>query len=1022
MISDVQDFEDSFSTQEFQDIISTETHDKTTCTFYCSPFRQQAQLPAETPFWWAWEIHRVAHERGIEPLVLHNQMLEALRYTNPSADEFRETLSGFTIDSESRETPIKSDLPEWMTSGNEYYNKKLNVAASLKLTLRWTGKLRGGRFEYHLNPIQLDKSCRLQRRFGADRFLVISARVPGSYTSIQQNQYSKDRSMKDYMCTWLTASEHVIAGRYWKVYFGEQGSNIKLEGRDGRIQEFKLYLFAETGFDMIPRSVWSALPLEPTQHEIMLEELIQWHIPLQPNLASTDLKLFSRWSIVISKTTPTIALQRSEFIPIDNVLGEPMADGRQEVMNDGCALISLAYAREVWKSMGKIGEVPSAVQGRIGGAKGLWIVDFHNTHPGVSERDFWIEVSPSQLKIKPHPREREADETQRTFEVLKWASAAKEGALNKQLIAILADRGVNRDVLKAKMMEDVSEVTDSLFTAMDDPMAMAAWVQSQSRSSQIGVAKAIGCMPTDQKEQANKLLHAGFQPQTSPMLVKLAKDIQKNYLDRYVGRLRIKIPHSSLAFCAVDPIGVLEPGQIHLAFLNPRTHPISGFSENYLDEIDVLVARNPAYLASDIQMVRAVYKPELRHYKDLILFPRKGQIPLASLLSGGDYDGDTVVIIWDPSIVKDFKNSGMPRLPSAEECGLINRSRRLSEFFQKAKPMRDEVQRFTRSCLDFNLSETFKGRCSDEHEQVSYALSIQRAPLGLSDPVLIKLAAAAGYLVDASKQGWEPNIENWIATLSKGKRLRRITPAHKGSSKGISDQNGQQENIIDYLKFDVATTTKDSILGKFETEFSKRGEYDPDLSRRWNYWKAAADDTLKCLLFDETDEMSLVRQVRAVRDSWTKVMGRRHEDTQPTRGSSATFAEAVETVFDEFKGIKPARVDHEFYRQYEYETDEKFEFSEWSLLRASCLYYVLCNGAPNNYQSLLWHIAGDELCRIKGNTQRGTQVVVPEMLANLRFDGKRHKHLLERQALRNGNHDVASNIEGIEESDDDEEE
>ncbi|KEF63654.1 uncharacterized protein A1O9_01632 [Exophiala aquamarina CBS 119918] len=1013
------------SEEEFHPSFTTSVE----CIFCRSPFEQYAELPPETPFWLAWDIHRLAHQSGIEPVDLHSQMLAAIGRTGPSADDFCSTLRGLTVNS--GEISPESELPDWVTSKNEYYNKESHKAVSLRVNLRWSGNLTKGRFEYQLSPIHLDQSCRLQRRFGADRLLVLSILVPANYASSQQTHRPHCRSMKDCICDWLTASGHLIAGRYWRVFFSEQGSSTKLEGKlegkQERMQEFKVFLFAETGFDMVPRPVWSTLPLGPTKHKILLEELVQWHIPPQPNQASKNYKHFSRCGLALSKTTPTIALQRAEFIRIDDALGDPMAHGRQEVMNDGCSLMSLAYAKEVWKCWGGIGEVPSAVQGRISGAKGLWIVDFRNSHPEVSPRDFWIEISPSQLKIKPHPSERDADETQRTFEVLKWVKVAKEGALNKQLVAILVDRGVNRDVLKAALIADLSEITDSLFSAMDDPVAMRAWVQKQSLASRIGATKMIGCFPADKRDQANMLLDAGFKPQNCAMLVKLAKAMLIDYLTRYVEKLRIKIPHSTMAFCAVDPIGLLEPGQIHLSFSHPRIHPMSGLSENQLDEIDVLVTRNPAYLASDIQLVRAVYKPELRHYKDLAVFPRKGQKPLASLLSGGDYDGDTVTIIWDPSIVKEFKNASMPQLPTEEECGLVNRSRPLSEFFHDDLPRAHEVRTFIRSCLNFNLSQSLMGLCSDEHGKLSYALSLEGATLGLSDPGLIKLAAAAGYLVDASKQGWEPNTENWVANLSKAKGRRKLdAPAHKSSLKGKCGCNGQQKNVIDYLKFDVATGEKDGILKAFEERFAGTSTYDHDLSSRWKYWKNLADGSLKRLLFDETNEKSLVKQVRVVRTMWTtmwaKERGNRCEDLPSTGRSSAAFASIVATTFDAFKAIKPERVDHEFYRQYEREAGRRF--SEWSLLRSSCLYNVLCNGAPNRHQSLLWHIAGRELCHLKANEQPDTLDVVPQMYPNLRFDSKRHKRLMEEQSYGMGTRDVAFNMDGDEESydDDDDEE
>ncbi|QRW26303.1 RNA-dependent RNA polymerase [Rhizoctonia solani] len=41
----------------------------------------------------------------------------------------------------------------------------------------------------------------------------------------------------------------------------------------------------------------------------------------------------------------------------------------------------------------------------------------------------------------------------------------------------------------------------------------------------------------------------------------------------------------------------------------------------------------------------------------LIIFSVKGSRSLASLLSGGDYDGDTVVLIWDEQITSQFRNA-----------------------------------------------------------------------------------------------------------------------------------------------------------------------------------------------------------------------------------------------------------------------------------------------------------------------------------------------------------------------------
>ncbi|CAG8780090.1 15058_t:CDS:2, partial [Acaulospora colombiana] len=44
-------------------------------------------------------------------------------------------------------------------------------------------------------------------------------------------------------------------------------------------------------------------------------------------------------------------------------------------------------------------------------------------------------------------------------------------------------------------------------------------------------------------------------------------------------------------------------------------------------------------------------RPELSQFTNIILLPIVGYRSLASLLSGGDYDGDQVLIIWQPEIL-----------------------------------------------------------------------------------------------------------------------------------------------------------------------------------------------------------------------------------------------------------------------------------------------------------------------------------------------------------------------------------
>lgn len=67
--------------------------------------------------------------------------------------------------------------------------------------------------------------------------------------------------------------------------------------------------------------------------------------------------------------------------------------------------------------------------------------------------------------------------------------------------------------------------------------------------------------------------------------------------------MNIGIGRSTYAFMIADPLAILEENEIHLGFSNSFRDAKSGFDETMLHDVDVLVARLPAHLPSDVQKV-----------------------------------------------------------------------------------------------------------------------------------------------------------------------------------------------------------------------------------------------------------------------------------------------------------------------------------------------------------------------------------------------------------------------------------
>lgn len=92
--------------------------------------------------------------------------------------------------------------------------------------------------------------------------------------------------------------------------------------------------------------------------------------------------------------------------------------------------------------------------------------------------------------------------------------------------------------------------------------------------------------------------------------------------------MNIGVAKSTYAYMVADPLAILEEHEVHIAFSTPFDR------EHMLFDIDLLVARLPAALPSDVQKVRAVFKLELNNFRDVIVFPSKGDRSLAEKLSG----------------------------------------------------------------------------------------------------------------------------------------------------------------------------------------------------------------------------------------------------------------------------------------------------------------------------------------------------------------------------------------------------
>lgn len=246
----------------------------------------------------------------------------------------------------------------------------------------------------------------------------------------------------------------------------------------------------------------------------------------------------------LSSTTPTVEFRPSEIFRSDDARADcpeqrrlnyrrseelktqrNPSNSKAPVMNDvslyvplrrfyfisdalqGCSRISRAAALAVAEMLG-LDHVPSVFQGRIGGAKGIWMVDCLDETPSKHGRNFWIEITDSQLKFNGQNLDAlNPDPARVTFEVNKYSKKLSPTFLNFQLMPILAAGGVPDTVFVRLLEEDLSARVGDMEVAMDTGLSLRKWNQENNpvtdERSRYGGIEMTGGLPDSNAEKIN---------------------------------------------------------------------------------------------------------------------------------------------------------------------------------------------------------------------------------------------------------------------------------------------------------------------------------------------------------------------------------------------------------------------------------------------------------------------------------------------------------------------------------------
>ncbi|KAK7688073.1 hypothetical protein QCA50_008443 [Cerrena zonata] len=319
-----------------------------------------------------------------------------------------------------------ADTPHW-------YGGKVNFAATLVEKNR--------NFSISLEKPFLSSSSRFYRRFGSSRFIRVS--IPKTLV------FGSGSSVIKFFQSPVIIWNHVFRAFYHKDH------TVFLFQTNEQYQEGKVIT-----------------PDGPSTHGLSFLDFLSWHNDLEVNHNQSMAKWAARLALGLSNSIPVMRIDPKNYHLIDDIyspMHDPIRDGKAPSnmeMTDGCGLANAAFFKVIQQRLG-LDHSPTAVQCRLQGMKGLFLLHPDHINSAVGEPTVW--VRPSQTKIRYHPEVLvDPDPALFTLDLLRTSHMSSPARLSGETIVNMAENGVHSGVFINLMKEQLWECVEKLiFWASD---------------------------------------------------------------------------------------------------------------------------------------------------------------------------------------------------------------------------------------------------------------------------------------------------------------------------------------------------------------------------------------------------------------------------------------------------------------------------------------------------------------------------------------------------------------------------
>ncbi|KAI0748499.1 RdRP-domain-containing protein [Daedaleopsis nitida] len=402
----------------------------------------------------------------------------------------------------------------------------------------------------------------------------------------------------------------------------------------GRRYEFLAY----SSSALREHAVWFMNPFDHPTRGYVTAQSIRDSLGDFSEILNKPSKYAARLAQAFTATDPSVSITKNQWEEMPDMGTEP------HLFTDGVGTISPQLANMIWEALctakpdlRRIQRIPCAYQIRFLGYKGMVAID---------ERLEGIKMRPRQSMNKFDVPDKDVA----PIEIARWFEKPGTSYLNRALVMILEDRGVDKDVF----MELQERAVKDIVTAVDSVEQSVTLLRTHSLGFSFGIPwilrglRAVGMGMDAEGLPAN--LKGTF-------LHSLVAYAQNHVLRDMKHNARIPIPDSYLLVGVADEGPAYELEGVENVF-SLKDGQIFACIQNEEDEIptflhgSVVISRSPVVHPGDVQRVFAVGEPPadkvcfFRNLRNVVVLPSTGSNrSLASKLGGGDLDGDLYSII-----------------------------------------------------------------------------------------------------------------------------------------------------------------------------------------------------------------------------------------------------------------------------------------------------------------------------------------------------------------------------------------